>query len=589
MWRIFALLISYSLYSSILAPIVVVGKSQKQQKFAFIETMDMENNLLPGFEERFLSHILGLTMVSSGAPGQLTYPRIQGAIREQSPITWNGLPIATEDSSLLPLSTGEVQIKKGVHCAELGNAVIGGALNIIPFQKPDNLNGEVALSLGNYHYLNKNLWWQKKSKGLSFQQHLHSVGIKPANPVVKRYRNQYSMQRSAFAGKKQFLNNLKAHNTHGQASLQVGMLSLNTLDANKRYSPCDYRTKQHLQIYGFDWQADETLKVQPYLNTLYTKRISKFFSLHQQSSFSKITTDNVAIRSGIILKKNNWTFQPGFESHYQSLEQYAFLTKQKRYSRAAIALVQGVHFEKGNLQSKNWVRMQKPEHTQAAHALSSSWLLNLNKTSISTHLGSGFRLPSLYERFSHEYGNANLKSEKAIGANAGISHVFAFGKLGILFFRTQSKQMITFINNKYVNHKLAVQKGIETSYEKKFGFKFLKASFTYTEAAYKKPFEKMQNIPRKGFAVQFGYDNAITFAEFGIRYTGSQIQPDYVDYQKIVVKGGYMLASISCSHLITDNIKLNGSIENILNRTIESVPGYPQPKLQAILGVKIQW
>ena len=289
-----------------------------------------------------------------------------------------------------------------------------------------------------------------------------------------------------------------------------------------------------------------------------------------------------------MLKQNNWTFQPGFESHYQEFEEYTF-SKKKPYNRVELALVQGVHFEKGNLQSKNWLRVQKPEHTHTAHALSSTWLLNLNKTNLSAHIGSGFRLPSLYERFSSEYGNANLKSEKAIGFNLGASHNFAFGKLGVLFFRTQSKQMITFINNNFFNRKCSVQKGIETNYEKKFGFKFLKASFTYTEAAYKKPFKKMQNLPRTGFGLQIGYDNAITFFEFGVKYIGPQIQPDYIDYQKDISKGGYTKASINFSHLINHNIKLNVSVENALNRKIESLPGYPQPKLQAILGVKIQW
>lgn len=587
MWRFFAWLFVYSLYSSTLEPIVVTAKKHERQEFSFLEVMDMESNSLPGFEERLLSRIPGLTMINIGAPGQLTYPRIQGAIREQSPMFWNNLPIATEDATLIPMNSGTVELKKGVHCAELGNGVIGGALNVIPFKKPENINGEASFNFGNYHYNHQNLWWQKSEKGVTFQQHLNTTSTTPSNPIARRYRDQYIMQRSALSDKKQFLNQLKSNNSHGEVAAQFGVLSLNTLDANKFYNPVDYRAKQVLQIYGFDFKNDDSFKIQPYLNTLYTKRISRFFSPYQ-TSFNKQVSDKLTVRSGVMLKQNNWTFQPGFESQYQGFEEYTF-AKKKRYSRAELALVQGVHFEKGNLQSKNWLRVQKPEHTHAAHALSSSCLLNLNKTSLSAHIGSGFRLPSLYERFSSEYGNANLKSEKAIGVNLGASHNFAFGKLGVLFFRTQSKQMITFMNNKFVNRKCAVQKGVETSYEKKVGFKFLKSSFTYTEAAYKKTFKKMQNVPRTGFGLQIGYDDAITFVEFGVKYIGSQIQPDYIDYQKDISKGGYATASINFSHLITDNIKLNFSVDNVLNRKIESLPGYPQPKLQAILGVKIQW
>lgn len=588
MWR-FLVLISCCLVAETLEPIVVLAKKYEQPTFAFIETVNNEQMFMPGFGEMSLLNIPGLTMVHNGSPGQLTYPRIQGSIREQSPIAWNGLPIATEDATLLPLSTGNIEIKKGVHCAEMGNGAIGGVLNVIPFQKPEELNGEASLNFGNYHYNNQNLWWKKSAKHLTLQQHFDNSTISLGNTIAKPYRHQYLLQRSAFSSKKQFLNNLQFKNQHGSAAVQIGILSLNTLNANSFYTPSDFKGQQKLQIYGFNYKTDDSFKIQPYIQTLYTKRISKSFSVYQLSSFTKYIAENASARSGVIFKNNNWVLQPSFDVYYQSLEQYASFKKQKRYSRAECAWVQGLHFEKNNFQTKNWLRLQKPEHGREAHAYSNSCLLTLGHTSLSTHVGYGFRLPGLYERFSKPYGNSNLKAEKAIGANFGVAHNFSFGKLGILLFQTQSREMIGFINNKFVNHKRSLQKGIETSYEKKIGFKFLKASFTYTDAMYKKPFSRMQNIPRKGFNLTFGYDNAITFAAFGAKYTGAQIQPDYIEYQKTIAKGGYATAFLNMSHLINDNIKVSASLENILNRYVESIPGYPTPKLQAILGVTIRW
>ncbi len=588
MWRFLALIPCY-LTANTLEPVVVLAKKYDLPTFAFIENLNNEQMAMQGFAEKYLNNIAGLTMVSNGGYGQLTYPRIQGAVREQSPITWNGLPIATEDATLLPLSTGDIEIKKGVHCAELGSGAIGGVLNIIPFQKSEELNGEASLNFGNNHYNNQNLWWKKKYKNISLQQHFDNSTIHLGNTITKPYRNRYELQRSAFSGKKQFLNNVKLQNNHGSTAIQIGILSLSTLNANSHYFPSDFKGQQNLQIYGFNYKADDSFIIQPYIQTLYTKRISKWFSPYQLSSFAKHMYENASIRSGVILKKHNWIIQPGFDTHYQSLEQYPFVTKHKRYSRAECAWLQGIHFEKNNFQTKNWLRLQKPEHSNTAYACSNSCLLNLGKTSLSTHLGTGFRLPSLYERFSKQYGNSNLKAEKAIGANFGIVHNFSFAKLGILLFRTQSKEMITFINNKFINSKRAVQKGIETSCEKKIGFKFLKASFTYTDAFYKKPSIRMQNISRKGLSLIMGYDNAITFAEFGAKYTGAQIQPGYVERQKTVAKGGYTTAFANISHLINENIKLNATLENLLNRYVEALPGYPSPKLQINLGVTIKW
>lgn len=584
-------LLLFSFFSFLTAsslPVLVVKGSKTFKNFdnPFIVKSDA-NILLSGFEERSLNYISGVTMVSNGGLGGLTFPRIQGAIREQSPMFFNGMPISTEDANLLPMNTGDLQVIKGIHCAEFGNGVIGGAINILPFQKSKEQNGELGFSFGNNHYNNQNVWWRKKfGNNIYFQQHLDNTYFKGFNPIAKRYRDRNFMVRSPFSKKQKFLNQVSVDNLHGNTEIQFGALNSGNLSSNKYYTPTDYRDKQSMQIYALNWQADEFLKVQPYIKNLYSKRISNFFD-SKITSFNKYESSNNTLKTGINITKDSVKITSGIDCFYENLYQN-INAKKSSYSRLNYALVQGVQFTKENLSSRNWLRIQKPEHGKSAYALSSSWLKKINETEFLIHFGNGFRLPSLYERFS-QYGNSLLKSESSKGVNCALYHNFTFGKLGISTFRTQSKQMIAYINNKYINRNRSVQKGLESSYEKKWGFKFFNISHNYTESVYKKPFSRMQNIPRKTISAKFGYDDVITNGTIGLKCSGNQIQQDYDNYNISVKKGSYTTFFINFSNYLNENLKLNLNVENVLNKIVESPPGYLQPKFQFNLGISFVW
>lgn len=569
--------------SSLPVIVVTANKYKNHNEWPFVNVYEPSEFFVTGLEAYNLSYVPGVTMISNNGPGGLSYPRIQGAIREQCRMLWGGVATNTDDLSLFPLHTGEVVIKKGVHCAELGNGVIGGAVDIIPFKKLSDLNGEAGFKVGNDRLNSQNIWWRNNSSALcSLEQHFTSTNYGGVNPIVPRYRNKYFMNCSPFLSKQDFFNKISSDNNHGKADLQFGFLRSSTLSSNKNYSPSDYRAKQIMQIYGLNLESADDKKYRPFLKILHNKKNSKFFDAGV-TTFNKNSANYNTVKTGICMDYKLLNFASNVETSNQN-----FKNSSKSYKRNDYSFAQGIHYLKEYFKLKNWARFYKPEHSKTAYAASTSMFVQLDRTEISTHLGNGFRVPSLYERFS-EYGSSNLKSEKAKGGSIGVAQKFVFGKLGVNFFRTQSKDMISFINNKYVNYNRSVQKGLELSYEKILGFYTFTSAYTYTESFYKKPFLRMQNIPRNFLTAKLAYDNLEYAFSTGLKYTGHQIQPDYEDYKISVSKGPYTTIFANFGYNVSDNMNINLSLENLLNKYIESPVGYPQPRAQIYAGITIKW
>jgi vitamin B12 transporter len=131
---------------------------------------------------------------------------------------------------------------------------------------------------------------------------------------------------------------------------------------------------------------------------------------------------------------------------------------------------------------------------------SASYFISRTGTKLRTHVGSGYRVPSLYERFGTFFffgsfsaqGNPELKPERSLGIDAGIDQYFADQKvkLSATYFYTKVKDEITYlplINNftdpVYYNFDRHYSRGIETSVDlKPTKSTDIFASYTFTNS-----------------------------------------------------------------------------------------------------------
>lgn len=84
--------------------------------------------------------------------------------------------------------------------------------------------------------------------------------------------------------------------------------------------------------------------------------------------------------------------------------------------------------------------------------------------------GTGFRAPTIYQRFSPDYGNADLAAETSRGWDAGIEiPIFRRGSVRITRYRQETKQLIDFVTDpvtwasSYQNRGSVIQAGWEST------------------------------------------------------------------------------------------------------------------------------
>ncbi len=211
-------------------------------------------------------------------------------------------------------------------------------------------------------------------------------------------------------------------------------------------------------------------------------------------------------------------------------------------------------------------------------------------TKLKASYGTGYRAPSLYERFGSTptnfgtayTGNPALKPEESKGWEVGIEQALNGGRLEphFTYYKNRITNLIKVIylpsfDSTSVNIDSAVIEGYET------GFSFRPSNDTTITTEYTRTRTRDQNgqellrRPRQMAAIQgrtriVPHDADLTLS---LRYTGRRKDVDRVTGAAINT-GGYTLAGIGASWQSSKNTRLHGRVDNLFNRKYEPVDGF---------------
>jgi vitamin B12 transporter len=204
-------------------------------------------------------------------------------------------------------------------------------------------------------------------------------------------------------------------------------------------------------------------------------------------------------------------------------------------------------------------------------------------------LGTGFRAPSLYERFGYG-GDPDFKEETSRSAEIGLERRFAqigFIK-GTLFYTEIEDRIVfdeteTFCGTSWGCYEqedgTTTSKGIELS----AGYTVSEAlslygNYTYTSA--KTEGERSSRVPRHDLVLGLN-------AELSDRFSGVlevQHVADVIDGSAKL--GDYTLFNASLSYDLTDTVQLYLRADNLTDEDYETASGYNTPGRSAYLGLK---
>jgi len=207
--------------------------------------------------------------------------------------------------------------------------------------------------------------------------------------------------------------------------------------------------------------------------------------------------------------------------------------------------------------------------------------------------GTGFKAPSLFQLFS-AYGNPDLDPEKTRGWDAGVEQDL-FGKratVGLTWFRNDIEDAITYDygTSRYGNINRAVTYGIEATATVKATDRLtFNSSYTRLYTEDKSTGEDLLRRAKHKITAGTNYrflDRGN--ANLGVVYVGRRADMDYSTWPaSTVTLRSYCLVNLAASYAVSDNVRVFGRIDNLLDKGYQEVLGYGTPGRNAHVGFTV--
>lgn len=222
-------------------------------------------------------------------------------------------------------------------------------------------------------------------------------------------------------------------------------------------------------------------------------------------------------------------------------------------------------------------------------------------TRLTVSYGTGFKIPSLYQRFGFDpnnfgnfyIGNPNLKPERSKGWEAGIEQGLFDGKAlaGVTYFDTEVEDAVAIVfigfDSTAVNIEDFNAKGIEAFFEiNPLDRLTARIDYTWTIVDADVFTNTMTRRPRHKIGLTASYE---PWAGTVFSANAQWIDP-YRDVPRdgfgfYVYPAPYTVVNIAASHKLSDSMKLTAAVNNLLDKQYEPAHGFQAPGIEALAGV----
>lgn len=227
--------------------------------------------------------------------------------------------------------------------------------------------------------------------------------------------------------------------------------------------------------------------------------------------------------------------------------------------------------------------------THTTYRATSAYLVDSTATRLHGSYGTGFRAPSLMELYLPIYGTKTLMPEESRGWDFGVEQHALDGKVvaDVTWFDSRIKDMINTqtIGGVTTFYNLASTRvqGLETSVRWQIAPDWrLSGTYTFTDSRNNATGQILSNRPKhqgSASATWLPLDGLETTAS--MRAVGSKFSSTNSRYL-----GGFAIFTLAASYDVTEQAKVYGRIENLLDKQYQEIDTYGTYGRSAFVGVR---
>lgn len=204
--------------------------------------------------------------------------------------------------------------------------------------------------------------------------------------------------------------------------------------------------------------------------------------------------------------------------------------------------------------------------------------------------GTGFKSPTLYQRFEPTYGNLSLESEKSRGYDLGLVITHKQHTFDVTFFNNSFSNLIEFSSekSKYYNVAKAKTKGFELSLDSQWNEQFSSRLFyTYLDAKNRETQTALLERPRHNFGIVSDFKlNEKNSIYLDANFVSGSDTMDFQNKTNEVPKlKAYWLVNVAYEYKFNDRLAFTAKVNNILDKHYQTSLGYGQKRINGKVGL----
>lgn len=539
--------------------------------------------------EDVMAKLPGVQITRNGGPGTETGLYLRGASKQHTAVYIDGIRVDVQNGSggaqweSLPVDLIErIEVLRGPAGAVYGSDALAGVVQVFTKRGTAGVQPFVGVGAGEYGS-------RKAEAGISGAQGMvdYALGLSYADShgFDSKNRGVHNEDRDGYTRKS--ANARVGLQLNADQRLELTALTSRTnagYDASK--SVKDDRGLRALDAYGLSWTAQWTERFRTRLS------VSESTNRYETSGTS---TYEAETRLRTMLLQNEWLLGPGtlslaLERREDTLENTGLKnTSHKDRDQTGVAIGYGAKFGAHSVQLNARSDEDSDFGRKNTGGIGYAWAFAPQwRATASTSIG--FRVPSLYQRFS-DYGDPALAPEESLNKEVGLRWADQGNHLGVTLYRNKLQNLVSYEKGLgscgktscYVNVERAQLQGITLTGAYRTGRLKWYGSVDFQNPTNEATGKLLERRSRR-FAT-LGVDAAVHGWTLGGEMQAASRRYNAKDEQ-VMSLGGYTLFNLSASTQVARDLTLTARIDNLMDRAYTLAQDYATPGRTFWVGLK---